>query len=90
MLQMRYEWVVTEVINMVENYWFNKSNDMLCKARRRHKGKILKIEKSSKGENQITSFLIIGICFHFITTILQDILFSWLSETFCVDSRYIK
>lgn len=31
----------------------------------RHKEKILKM-KRPKGENQITSFIITGICFHFI------------------------
>ena len=30
---MRYGWVVTEVMNMVENCWFNESNNMLCEAR---------------------------------------------------------
>lgn len=52
-------------INVVENYWFSKSNNILCEARGRHKEKVLTIEKRLKGENQI-SFLIIDICFHFI------------------------
>ena len=30
---MRCGWVVTEVMNMVENCWFNESNSMLCEAR---------------------------------------------------------
>lgn len=34
-LQMRYGWVVPEVIKVVENYWFTKSNNMLCEARGR-------------------------------------------------------
>ena len=57
-LQMRYGRVVTEVMNMIENCWFNESNSMLCEARGG-------LEKRPKGENQITSFLITDICFHF-------------------------
>lgn len=57
-LQMRCGWVVTEVMNVVENCWFNESNSMLCEARGG-------LEKRPKGENQITSCLITDISFHF-------------------------
>lgn len=64
---------------------------MLCEARGRPKEKILKIGKRPKGENQMTSFLIIDICIHFfITTLLKDMPFSQLSETFYMDFRYIR
>ena len=56
-LQVRYGWVVTEVMNMVENCWFNDSNNMLYKARGG-------LGKGPKGESQITSFLITDIRFH--------------------------
>lgn len=74
--------MVTEVMNMVENCWFNESN-MLCEARGGLEKRIL------KGENQITQLLITDICFHFTynhTAIGYAIL---SAVTFCEAFRYI-
>lgn len=56
--------MVPEVMNTVENCWFNESNNMLCEARGG-------LGKGPKGENQVTSFLITDLLpFYFITALL--------------------
>lgn len=65
---------------------------MLCKAMGRPKEKNLKNrEEAQRRESNYQFFNYRYLLpFFFITTILQDIPFSQLSETLCMDFRYIK
>lgn len=45
--------MVRNIVNIVENCWFNKPNNL--EGKQKHDERFLKIERKHKEENQITS-----------------------------------
>lgn len=64
-LQMRYAWVITEKINMVENYWLINQTAG-CVGSGEARGANLKNRRETQRKESNCQFLIIGVFLHFI------------------------